>query len=105
MRRRWKPILFALSIAFALTSGSGLAATALAAPITHNEVSSPASPDNDPIQPTCNVLADGAPWKSPNGITYTCRYVSGVGWRWVPKEIPCQPAAQSAYAKETSATC
>lgn len=32
---------------------------------------------------TCNQSRDGASETS-NGITWKCRYVSGVGWQWVP---------------------
>lgn len=104
MKHRWRVTIFAFSTAFALLSGAGFASTAFAVPVTHAAVSSSAIPDNDPLQPPCNSLNDGATWTSPAGINYVCRYVEGAGWRWVPKLV-CGGASQTPAGKEQSATC
>jgi hypothetical protein len=49
---------FALSIAFALMSGSVFAATALNAPITHNEVSTPPPAKTRYSRPAASFLTD-----------------------------------------------
>jgi hypothetical protein len=105
MRQRWRMILLACAFALALAQGAGFSTSALAAPNSHSAVSSSVSPHNLPFLPQCTSVNDGAVWKSPSGITYVCRYVEGAGWQWVPRIIPCQPGAQSAYADKATASC
>lgn len=104
MKLRWRIILMAFVATFALMSGAGFASSAFAAPITHNAVTSDARPNADgPPLPTCNSRADGTVWVSPSGITYTCRYVEGAGWQWVPK-LSCGTVARDVTAR-LSAAC
>lgn len=55
------------------------------------------------IFPSCGAPNDGAYWRSPTGILYQCRYVSGLGYRWVPVVGGCMPGVTS-YGRETSAS-
>jgi hypothetical protein len=104
MKLRWRIILMAFVATFALMSGAGFASSAFAAPIIHNAVTSDATPSaNGPAPPTCNSRADGTIWISPSGITYTCRFVQGAGWQWVPK-LSCG-AVERDVAARPSATC
>jgi hypothetical protein len=54
------------------------------------------------IMPSCGAPNDGAKWVSPAGITYICRYVQGVGWRWVPF-LGCR-AGMTLYATQRSSS-
>ena len=57
-----------------------------------------------PHQPVCAEDQDGAYWTNPvSGITYRCRWVNGLGWRWVPVVYGCPGAMPYARLQATPA--
>lgn len=105
MKKRWWSILLACAFALTLAQATGFSASALAAPNAHTAAASPSAIDPPyPYQPKCTAATDGAVWKNPtSGITYVCRYVSGVGYQWVPRVVPCSGAVQGSYAEKPAA--
>jgi hypothetical protein len=55
--------------------------------------------------PPCNQGNDGGTWTNPvSGIKYTCRFVSGAGWQWVPF-LGCGAVPSQPYARESLPSC
>lgn len=104
MKKKWWSIVLACAFALTLAQATGFSASALAAPKTHTAVASPSVGDPPyPYQPKCSAANDGATWTSPAGIRYQCRYVSGVGYQWVPiVGGSCPGAEQGAHAVKPS---
>jgi hypothetical protein len=93
-----------LTMSFMLISGAGLSATAFAAPVARTAILSTMRPLVSGF-PQCASPNDGAYWRSPSGILYQCRYVTGAGWQWVPILACGAGPAKAVYSRPTVPTC